>query len=293
MTAASVNGITIEYDVHGDEAGEPLLLVMGLGGQLVAWSTDWVQRWVDLGFRVIRFDNRDIGLSQEFERKVGLGTLARAVVAPRRAKPEYLIADMADDAAGLLDHLDVSRAHVVGVSMGGMISQTIAIRHPERVASLTSIMSNTGDRRNGRPKAGLLAKLATSPSRTPDGVIEGTVKLFSLISGPHFDAEEVRALAKEATARHFDAPGTARQTLAILASPDRTEALRRLDVPTLVIHGLVDPLVRPSGGVATARAIPGSRLLMFPDMGHDLPRSRWDEIIEAILDNTRRGGVTG
>jgi pimeloyl-ACP methyl ester carboxylesterase len=292
MTAARVNGLTIEYESYGD--GEPLVLVMGLGGQLVAWPMDFVNRMVDRGFRVIRFDNRDIGLSSEMPGEPPkISHILQGTVSRRRARSSYAVEDMADDTAGLLDHLGIARAHLVGVSMGGMISQSLAIRHPAKVASLTSIMSNTGDRRGGRPKAALLAKLAKllreRPMTTAE-VIESSALVFSLISGPHYDESEVRALAEEATARHVDAAGMARQMMAILASPDRTADLRRLDVPTLVIHGLLDPLVRPSGGVATARAVPGSRLLMFPDMAHDLPRARWDEIIDAIVANARRGG---
>jgi pimeloyl-ACP methyl ester carboxylesterase len=288
MTAAAVNDITIEYESYGPESAEPLLLVMGLGGQLVAWPMDWVQRWVDLGLRVIRFDERDVGLSTHFTQVISRRRLAGAIVSGRIARSEYLIDDMADDAAALLDHLGIARAHVVGVSMGGMITQALAIRHPERVATMTSIMSAPGDRRSGRPKVDLLRRLVRLQPSSPEEAVEKSVALFRLISGPHFDADEIRSLAKESLARDFDPMGTARQLMAIMASPDRTPGLARLDIPALVIHGLLDPLVRPSGGVATARAIPGSRLLMFPDMGHDLPRPRWDEIIEAIHANIRR-----
>jgi len=295
MTSAKVNGITFEYESYGDESNPTLLLVMGLGGQLVSWPMDWVQRWVERGLRVVRYDNRDIGLSEQFTQTVTRRRLVAAAVSKRWAHAEYTVDDMGDDAAGLLDHLGVERAHVVGVSMGGMISQALAIRHPGKVASLTSIMSNTGDRAHGRPAAAVLAVLGrrSGGSRTPAETIDATVELFRLISGPHFDADEVRSLAEAALARHVDAEGTFRQLLGILASNDRTAALRQLDTPTLVIHGLVDRLVAPSGGIATAKAIPGSRLLMFPDMGHDLPRPRWDEMIEAIVANLRRGGYAG
>lgn len=290
VTAARLNDLTIEYESYGD--GEPLVLVMGLGGQLVAWPMDFVDRFVERGFRVIRFDNRDVGLSSEMPGPPPTpGQILRAAASRRRAPAAYSIEDMADDTAGLLDHLGLTRAHLVGVSMGGMISQALAIRHPARVASLTSIMSNTGDRRRGQPRPALMAKmlrLSRHPALTPDEAVARSVLVFSLVSGPHFDEAEVRALAEQAVARHIDVAGTARQTVAVLASADRTAGLRRLDVPTLVVHGLVDPLARPSGGVATARAVPGSRLLMFPDMGHDLPRPRWDEIVEAVVANTRR-----
>ncbi|MET0458005.1 MAG: alpha/beta fold hydrolase [Ilumatobacteraceae bacterium] len=294
MTAASVNGITIEYDVHGDEGGDALLLVMGLGGQLVAWPLEFVDLMVARGFRVIRFDNRDIGLSTMIpappptRRQLVLATVAR-----RFAKSSYVINDMAADAAALLDHLGIEKAHVVGISMGGMISQALAIHHPDKVASLTSIMSNTGDRKHGKIKRSLLRKLPKLMVRTPDNAVDNGVEMFRLISGPHFDAAESRRLGQEAYARSFSPEGVARQTMAIAASPDRTWDLRRVRVPTLVVHGLVDPLVTPSGGVATAQAIPGAKLVMYPDMGHDLPRPRWADLIEEITDNARRAGPDG
>lgn len=291
MTAAQCNGITIEYEVYGE--GEPMLLVMGLGGQLVAWPMEWVQRFVDRGFQVIRFDNRDVGLSTKMPGKPpGLLRVIASALSPRFAKSEYLLSDMADDAAGLLDHLGIDKAHVVGVSMGGMIGQSIAIQHPDRVASLTSIMSNTGDRKNGKVHRSLYLRFPKTLARTREEAIEKGLLTFKFISGSHFEESkaDLRALLEEALARSWDREGTARQTMAIAASPDRTPMLRELTIPTLVIHGLVDPLVMPSGGIATARAIPGSRLLTFPDMGHDLPHVRWDEMIDAIVDNARRGG---
>jgi len=292
MTAASVNGITIEYDVHGDDRDEPLLLIMGLGGQLISWPLEFVDRLVTVGFRVVRFDNRDIGLSTKIDappptvRQVILGTVSK-----RFAASTYRIEDMADDAAGLLTHLGIEKAHIVGVSMGGMISQSLTIRHPAQVASLTSIMSNTGDRRNGRISAKVLRKGPKLLSRDPSKAFENSVNMVELISGPHYDRQAAEADVRLAASRNDDAAGTGRQTMAIAASPDRTKLLGAVTAPTLVIHGLVDPLVKPSGGMATARAVPGARLMMFPDMGHDLPKPRWDEIIEAIVDNSRRAST--
>jgi pimeloyl-ACP methyl ester carboxylesterase len=289
MTAASVNGIMIEYDVHGDVGDEPLLLIMGLGGQLTAWPVEFVDRLVAKGFRVIRFDNRDIGLSTMMpappptKRQVLLSLLSR-----RFARSSYLVDDMADDAAALLDHLGIARAHVMGMSMGGMISQALAIRHPDRVASLTSIMSNTGDRKHGKIRKSLLRKLPKLMVHTPDEAVDKGVEMFRLISGPHFDADAARKMGQEAFDRSYQPDGVARQSMAISASPDRTSDLGRVRVPTVVIHGLVDPLVKPSGGIATAQAIPGAKLVMYPDMGHDLPLPRWDDIIEEIADNARR-----
>jgi pimeloyl-ACP methyl ester carboxylesterase len=287
MPAASANRITIEYDVHGD--GEPLLLVMGLGGQLVAWPLDFVERVVDRGFKVIRFDNRDVGLSTKISAPPPTRRqILAATVSPGRARSAYRLADMAADTAGLLDHLGIAGTHVVGASMGGMIAQTLAINHPERVASLTSIMSNTGDRRHGRIHPSLLRRLPRFMTGNPDDAIANGIEVFRLISGPHFDAAAARALVEEELRRSYDADGAARQTMAIAASPDRTWDLGRVTVPTLVIHGLLDRLVLPSGGITTARAVPGSRLLMYPDMAHDLPRPRWGEIIDEIVANTRR-----
>jgi pimeloyl-ACP methyl ester carboxylesterase len=294
MTAAGVNGITIEYDVHGDEGADPLLLVMGLGGQLTAWPLDFVDRLVAKGFRVIRFDNRDIGLSTMMPapppttRRVLLSFISR-----RFAKSSYLLDDMANDAAALLDHLGITRAHVMGISMGGMISQTLAIRHPDKVASLTSIMSNTGDRKHGKIRKSLLRKLPKLMARAPDDAIETGVEMGRLISGPHFDADAARKMGQEAFERSYQPDGVARQSMAISATPDRTWDLRLVQAPTLVIHGLVDPLVMPSGGIATAEAIPGAKLVMYPDMGHDLPVPRWDDIIEEIADIARRAGPGG
>jgi pimeloyl-ACP methyl ester carboxylesterase len=289
MTSATCNGITIEYETYGE--GEPLLLEMGLGGQLVAWPMDWVNLLVEQGFRVIRYDNRDVGLSSKTGgAPIGRARLAAAVVSRRFAKASYLLSDMADDAAALLDCLEIERVHVVGVSMGGMIAQSLAIQHPARVASLTSMMSNTGDRRHGRVHPRLLTQAGKIRSRSRSDYVDKQLLTFELISGQHYDADEIRVLAEEALARDYDPAGTIRQLMAIGASPDRTAALHAVTAPTLVVHGLRDRLVLPSGGIATARAIPGSRLLMFPDMGHDLPRPRWGEIVEAIVQNAERGG---
>ena len=288
MTAATIsNGLTLEFDEHG--SGEPLLLVMGLGAQLIAWPLEFVERLVAEGFRVIRFDNRDIGLSSLIDAPPPTtAQLVRSAVAPRSVKAPYTVDDMADDAAGLLDVVGIGRAHVVGASMGGMIAQALAIRHPARVSSLTSIMSHTGDRKHGRVKRSLLRKLPALVNRAPGDAIERGVAMFRLISGPHFDAAEMRQLGEEAFARSFRPDGVARQTVAIAASRDRTWDLGRVRVPTLVMHGLVDPLVMPSGGIATARAVPRSKLVMYSDMGHDLPRPRWDDIVGEIVQNARR-----
>ena len=287
MASTVANGITIEYEVDGD--GEPMLLVMGLGEQLTTWPDALVAKLVDSGFRVIRFDNRDIGLSSQTDWDPP--SAARSVattIARRPPKAAYHLGDMAADAVGLLDALSVESAHVVGVSMGGMIAQMIAIDHPQRVRSLTSIMSNTGDRTHGRVAPRLLPKLARLGTPTRETVVERSVAINALISGPGYDPDERRAIAERNLARSFRPDGVARQTAAIMSSPDRTEALGRVVAPTLVVHGLLDPLVKPSGGIATARAVPGSRLVMYPDMAHDLPRSRWDELVAELRRHADR-----
>jgi len=221
--------------------------------------------------------------------------LAKAALFRRSVAAGYLIDDMAADTVGLLDALAVDRAHIVGFSMGGMIAQAVAINAPERTASLTSISSTTGNRRVGAPRGSLLraAMRRPVPSRTEGGeaAIDAAVSWFEYIGGPTFDREEFRVLAKSSVERSYRPGGVARQLAAILGSPDRTSALRDLSLPTVVIHGLLDPLVRPSGGLATARAVPGSRLLMFNDMGHDLPSTRWREIAQALRQNADRASV--
>jgi pimeloyl-ACP methyl ester carboxylesterase len=292
MASIEANGIIIEYDVQGE--GEPLLLVMGLGAQLIDWPPDFVDMLLAEGFQVIRFDNRDAGLSTEFDwLPPSRARSAAALLARRRPKAGYLMAEMAADAAGLLDALGVGPAHVVGVSMGGMIAQTMAIEHPESVRSLTSIMSNTGNNRHGLPHRRVLFKLSRVKPATIEDAEESSLTVFRLVAGPAADEELFLQLARASLDRSFRPMGVLRQTAAIVASPDRTPGLRQISVPSLVIHGLADPLVRPSGGIATARAIPGSRLLMFPEMGHDMPRMRWPEMVTAITQNASRAEHSG
>ncbi|MEM9038907.1 MAG: alpha/beta hydrolase [Actinomycetota bacterium] len=289
MASIEANGITIEYQQVGDPAGEPLLLVMGLGGQLVDWPPEFVEQLAAAGFHVTIFDNRDIGLSTEFDwvPPSQAKTILKAI-GKRPIEAGYTLVDMARDAAELLDVLEIESAHVVGMSMGGMIAQQLTIDRPERVRSLTSIMSHPGDGKSGRIAGKVMAKMARRPVPTPETAPDMSVQLFQMISGPHLDAEVHRERTVASVARSFRPAGVARQTAAIMASPDRTPGLRSVTVPTLVIHGLVDTLVKPSGGVATANAVPHSRLLMFPDMGHDLPRPRWAEMIGEIRENANR-----
>ncbi len=292
MPSLDANGITIEYETRGD--GPPVLLVMGLGGQLTSWPDEFVEAIIDRGYRVITFDNRDIGLSSETDwEPPGQAAMMRSMVGRRPLKGVgYTVDDMAADAAGLLRGLGVDQAHVVGVSMGGMIAQALTINNSAMVSSLCSIMSNTGDRKHGMPKRSLLWKLRKFSDPSPDDAVEQGVEMFRLISGPTFDPDEAREIVKRGVDRSYRPAGTARQTAAIAGSPDRTPGLRHVNVPTLVVHGLRDPLVRPSGGIATSLAVSGSRLLMFPDMGHDLPATRTNEMVDAIVANFERAGAT-
>jgi pimeloyl-ACP methyl ester carboxylesterase len=286
MAVVEANGIQIEYHERG--AGQPLLLVMGLGGQLIDWPEGLVDELVDRGFRVISFDNRDAGLSTEFSGPPPTKPeIARAVLLRRPLKTEYLLHDMARDAVGLLDQLGVESAHVVGMSMGGMIAQEIAIECPSRVRTLTSIMSTTGNPRVGRPSWSVVRRMLRREP-TLENAIELSLEAFRDVCGPTFDPDEFRTLAERSVTRSFRPAGTLRQLAAIIASPDRTERLAGLRVPTLVIHGMLDTLVRPSGGLATARAIPNARLVMFNDMAHDLPHTRWKEIADEIASIAAR-----
>jgi pimeloyl-ACP methyl ester carboxylesterase len=284
----TVGDVELCYERFGDPADPALVLVMGLGTQMLGWDEEFCASLAARGFHVVRFDNRDIGRSTKLSH-LPPPTLRQIVLRDRRAAG-YSLADMADDAIGLLDHLGIERAHVAGASMGGMIAQRIAIRHPARVLSLVSIMSNTGARLNGRPALRVLPVFLKRAPRSRDGYIEHTVKLFEAIGSPGFERDEAhfRTMLGRAYDRGIDPAGSGRQLAAILADGDRAPQLRALDVPALVIHGTADPLIHPSGGKATAKAIPGARLLLIEGMGHDLPRAAWPRIVDAIADNAAR-----
>jgi pimeloyl-ACP methyl ester carboxylesterase len=288
---AAVNGIEIVYETIGDPSKPPLLLVMGLGTQLIHWDLELCERFADRGFHVIRFDNRDAGRSTYIDAPVP--NIRRAMAGLKIDAP-YLLHDMADDAFGLLDHLGFEAAHVAGASMGGMIAQTMAIRRPERVLSLTSIMSTTGERRAGRPKLRVWGVLLRRAPRDKDAAVEYFVRVFHMIGSKGFpvDEDRIRAHAAEAYDRGHDPAGTGRQLAAIMASGDRTDRLRGLQVPTLVFHGRDDPLVPFRGGRATADAIPGARLIAIPGMGHDLPREVWPQLVDAVAETAARASAT-
>ncbi len=292
MAQAQANGLTIEYDDHGDPAAPPILLVMGLGAQMTLWPQELVDALVERGFRVIRYDNRDIGLSQKMDGAkapgmVKLMLLSRLGFTPR---VPYTLADMARDGVGLLDALGIAKAHIVGASMGGMIAQHIAFSHPERVLTLTSIMSTTGHRKLPSATREAMSALTKRPaSMDEDVLVEHGVKVSQAIGSPGYRADPaaVRERSRALIKRSFYPAGMPRQFAAIVADGDRRERLRSVKAPTLVIHGEADPLVPLAGGEDTAAHIADSRLKTIPGMGHDLPLELVDEIADAIAGHVK------
>ena len=288
MPRALADGIELEYDTFGDPARPALLLIAGLGAQLTSWRPEFCRALADRGFHVIRYDNRDCGLSASFDG--GPPPDIRAISAGDTSTAPYRIADLARDAAGLLDALGAGAAHVVGASMGGMIAQQLVIDHPDRVLSLCSIMSTTGDRSVGRATPGALAVLAAPQARNREEAAERAVRAAAVIGSPAHPTPtgELRERAAAAYDRAHRPEGFRRQYAAILASPDRTPRLRAVTVPALVVHGADDPLVDSSGGEATAAAIPGAELMVIPGMGHDLPEPLWPVLLDAVVRNAAR-----
>ena len=288
MPRADNDGVSIEYDTIGDTADPAVLLIMGFTAQMTAWDAEFCRMLADRGHLVVRFDNRDCGLSTKSEGEPpDVMALMMAVLqgTPVTEEVPYTLSDMARDGLAVLDDLGIGRAHVVGASMGGMIAQQMAIEHPGRVLSLTSIMSTTGAADVGQGTQEAMTALLTPPPTERDAVIERGVELGRVICGPLYDEDVARQRFAEAYDRCFHPAGAPFQLAAITKTGDRTAALEGLDVPTLVIHGKADPLIQPSGGEATAAAVPGARLLMLDQMGHDLPRPLWPEIVGAIADH--------
>jgi pimeloyl-ACP methyl ester carboxylesterase len=281
IKTVEANGIRIAYETLGSSDATPLLLIMGLGSQMLSWPDEFCQLFVDCGYFVVRYDNRDIGLSTHLA-EAGTPDLMAKLGGTDVPVP-YLVDDMADDAAGLLDALGIPSAHVVGVSMGGMIAQALTIRHPDHVRSLTSIMS-TPNPNISPPDPTAIAELMRPPATSREEYIENSVKVFSVIGSPAYPMNEAwqRQKAGEAWDRDPDPAGRARQLLAILSSPDRAPGLANVTVPTLVMHGTADPLVAPSGAQATVDAVPGAELVTFEGMGHDLPAELWNDIVGRI-----------
>lgn len=284
----SANGIAIEVEDLGKPTGEPLLLIMGLGMQLTAWHRGLVQQMLDQGFRVIRFDNRDIGLSQNFD---GLGAPNLALAALQRlarwpVRSAYSLSDMADDAAGVLTALDLKSAHVCGASMGGMIAQQLALNHPERVRSLTLMMTDSGARGLPRPTLKVSAALLARPADPYDldSLVDHYYRLFRLIGSPAYPGPEawLRQVCADAVRRSNRPQGFARQLMAIAADTGRAAQLGRIKRPTLVLHGLADPLIPVAAAHDLAARIPGAQLELIEGMGHDLPEPLWPRFVAAI-----------
>ena len=283
-----VGDVTLCYETFGDASDPAMLLIMGLGTQMVGWHEDFCERLASCGFHVIRSDNRDIGRSTWLRDERPPSTLQ--LLTRSKSAAAYTLSDMAADAAGLLAGLGIDAAHVVGASMGGMIAQTLALEHPDRVLSLASIFSTTGNRRHGQPSPRIYDVFLRTPPKDPEAFAEHMLGLFKRIGSRGFELDEgeFRERAKLAHQRGRSSAGVLRQIAAVTASGDRTDKLRGIRVPTVVIHGDRDMMVHPSGGRETARAIPGAKLITIEGMGHDLPRGAWDQIVDAVVENTRR-----
>jgi len=288
----SANGIALEVEDHGPTSGEPLLLIMGLGMQLLGWPDEFVAQLVAAGFRVIRFDNRDIGLSQGFDHlgvpHIGLASLQHLLHLP--VKSPYSLADMAEDARGLLDALGIARAHVCGASMGGMIAQHLAARHPDRLKSLTLMMTSSGSRRLPGPSFKVRAGLMARPPREHEALVAHSADFVRLIGSPAYPLPEgwLEARVDRAIRRSHRPRGLLRQLSAVAADADRTPLLARIQAPTLVIHGSVDPLVPVPAGRDLARRIPAAALDEIEGMGHDLPPALWPRFVAGIRQAAQR-----
>ncbi|WP_329572379.1 alpha/beta fold hydrolase [Kitasatospora sp. NBC_01266] len=284
-------GMSIAYEAFGDPADAPVLLVMGLGGQLIAWHEDFCRALADRGRYVIRYDNRDCGLSTKFDdHPVDMGRLIGALGSgdfpSARALVPYTLQDLADDGLDLLTALGIERAHVVGSSMGGMIAQTMAITRPARVLTLTSMMSSTGEPEYGRSTPEAQAVVSAPKPADREGYVAAAERELVWASKRYGDPAVLRELAAHSYDRAYYPAGAARQLGAVVLGGSRADALRELQVPTLVIHGLDDTLINPDGGQRTAELVPGAKLLLIPDMGHDRPRELWPEIVDAIGAHT-------
>jgi pimeloyl-ACP methyl ester carboxylesterase len=286
MPNVTTNGIQIEYDTFGDRSSSALLLIAGNGAQLLFWDAEFCELLAKTGFFVIRFDNRDAGLSTKFD-EAGVPDIMAAIKAAMEGKhvaAAYSLDDMADDCVGLLDALHIEKAHICGASMGGMIAQVVSYRHPQRILSLTSIMSNTGNPNLPQGKPDAIAAVVAPPPTERKAYIEHNMNVWRKIWSPGFPFEEKRARTylEKSYDRSYYPQGMARQNMAILSCGDRTTSLSSIKAPTLVIHGFGDPLIPVEAGKDTARVIPGASLLIIDGMGHDLPTGVWSEIVTAI-----------
>lgn len=291
MPNVAANGIQIEYDTFGDASFPVLLLIMGGGSQMIFWEVEFCELLAKRGHFVIRFDNRDVGLSTKFE-EAGIPDMMAAM----EGKPvdlAYSLDDMADDALGLLDALGIGKAHICGASVGGMIAQVISYRYPERVLSLTSIMSSTGNPQLPQIKADVLAAVYKPAPEGREAYIEHSVNLWRTLWSPGFpfDEKRLRKVMAESYDRSYYPQGMARQSAAVIAHGYRRSSLASIKVPTLVIHGDEDPFMSVEGGKETAQLIPGAELLIINGMGHDMPKEAWSEIIDAISHHTMQANV--
>jgi pimeloyl-ACP methyl ester carboxylesterase len=293
MAFAHNGDVEIYYETFGEPVDPPLLLVNGLGSQCINYRVEWCERFAKAGHFVIRYDNRDVGLSSKFaELAPDVAGVARAQAAGQVADVPYRISDMAADGLAVLDDLAIERAHVVGVSMGGMIVQTMAIEHPDRLFTMTSVMSTTGDPDVGQSTEAARKRILAPPPSDRDGFIADYLAGLRAWGSPAcFDERRLTANAAEAFDRCFDPGGKSRHVMAIVAAGSRTAALGNVDVPTLVIHGSADALVDPSGGRRTAEAIPGARFVLVEGMGHDYPPEYWDQLVDLVSGHTRPGRV--
>ena len=293
MPKAEVSdGVSIAYDTFGEPGDPPVLLVIGFGAQMIGWHEDFCARLAGRGRYVIRYDNRDSGLSTRFDdRPVDIGAFIAAVrsgdIAAARAMAPYSLGDMADDGLGVLTALGIEKAHVVGSSMGGMIAQTMALAHPDRVLTLTSMMSSTGEPEYGRSTPAAQQALFAPPPADREGYIAASEKQLTWSSVRYANADTIRELAARSYDRAYYPAGGGRQLAAMTLAGSRADGLRTLTVPTLVIHGLDDTLIDPSGGRRTAELVHGARLMLVPDMGHDRPRELWEDLCDAIDAHTR------
>lgn len=292
MAFAHNGDLAIYYETFGDRSQPPLLLVNGLGSQCINYRTEWCERFATTGFFVIRYDNRDVGLSSKFDDvEPDVAGLVRRRAEGQTVEVPYRLSDMAADGLAVLDALDIERAHVMGVSMGGMIVQTMALEHPDRLLTMTSVMSTTGDPDVGQSSPEAQRRIMAPPAPDRAGYIAGHLAGLRIWGSPAcYDEERLTANAAEAYDRCFAPAGTARQMMAIIASGSRTAGLAAVRVPTLVLHGDADTLVDASGGRRTAEAIPGARFVVLEGMGHDYPPAYWDQLIDLV--KTHSGQVT-
>jgi pimeloyl-ACP methyl ester carboxylesterase len=293
MAQAKANSIHIEYETFGDPSSPPLLLIVGLSAQLIYWDEEFCKQLAQAGLYVIRFDNRDSGLSTKFE-AAGLPDMSdilRKLMSRQKVTPPYTIDDMAADAVGLLDALKIEKAHLCGMSMGGMIAQSLAIHYPQRVRSLISIYSTTGNPQLPQPKPEVMSLLLTPPPRDRDLFIQFELDLFRALTGPRFGFDEkwIRATMGKAYDRAYYPQGTGRQLVAVMTQSNRKAALQDLKVPTLIIHGDSDPLVSVEAAKDAADAVPGAELIIMEGMGHDLPHGpAWTQIAAHIIAQTKK-----